>query len=87
VLANEEDEECRVVAAKLFNSLAGSIGIELCEIYAVPTIASFAEDSNSKVRKAVALNFLNMCRSITSETFKRKMLPVYDKYVIYFNLC
>ena len=45
----------------------------------MPTIASFAEDTNSKVRKAVALNFMNMCKSISEDTFKKKMLPVYDK--------
>ncbi len=78
-MANEEEEESRVVAAKLFNSLAPNIGRELCEIYVVPTIASFAEDTNSKVRKAVASNFLEMCKSISAETFRRKIIPVYEK--------
>lgn len=79
VLANDDDEECRVVAARLFNSLANNIGIELCEIYVVPTIASFAEDTSSKVRKALASNFLNMSRSITKEHFARKIIPIYEK--------
>lgn len=79
VLANEEEEESRVVAAKLFNALANNIGTELCEIYVVPTVASFAEDSSSKVRKALASNFLNMCRSISKESFSKKMIPVYEK--------
>ncbi len=78
-MANEEEEESRVVAAKLFNSLAPNIGRELCEIYVVPTIASFAEDTNSKVRKAVASTFLEMCKSISAETFRRKIIPVYEK--------
>jgi len=79
VLANEEDEEHRVVSARLFNALAPNIGRELCEIYIIPTIASFAEDTNSKVRKAVVSNFLEMCKSISKETFKRKMIPVFEK--------
>ena len=79
VLANDDEEESRVVAARLFNALANNIGVELCEIYVVPTVASFAEDSSSKVRKALASNFLNMCRSITKELFSRKIIPVYQK--------
>lgn len=51
----------------------------MCEIYVVPTVASFAEDSSSKVRRALASNFLNMCRSITKELFSKKMIPVYEK--------
>lgn len=63
----------------MFNALANNIGVELCEIYVVPTVASFAEDSSSKVRRALASNFLNMCRSITKELFSKKMIPVYEK--------
>jgi len=76
---DDSDEESRVLAAKLFNSLAPIIGRELCELYVVPQIASFADDPNSKVRKAVATNFMNMCTSISENAFKAKLLPVYTK--------
>ena len=80
VLANDtEDEESRVVAAKLFNALANNVGEELLCIYVVPTMASFAEDTSSKVRKAVANNFLNMSRSISRDIFSKKIIPVYEK--------
>ena len=78
-MANEEEEESRVIAAKLFNSLAPLIDRELCELYVVPTVASFADDTNSKVRKAVAGNFLKMCKSVSESAFKAKLLPVYTK--------
>ncbi len=76
---NDQDEESRVLAARLFNQLAPIIGRELCELYVVPQIASFADDPHSKVRKAVAGNFLNMCVSVSESSFKSKLLPVYQK--------
>lgn len=76
---DDQDEESRVLSAKLFNQLAPIIGRELCELYVVPQIASFADDPHSKVRKAVAGNFLNMCISISEGSFKSKLLPVYQK--------
>jgi serine/threonine-protein phosphatase 4 regulatory subunit 1 len=80
VMAHDDsDEEARVLATRLFNSLATIIGRELCELYVVPQIASFADDPHSKVRKAVAGNFLNMCISVSENSFKTKLLPVYQK--------
>lgn len=80
VMAHDDsDEDARVLATKLFNMLAPIIGRELCELYAVPQIASFADDPHSKVRKAVAGNFLNMCMSISDVSFKSKLLPVFQK--------
>jgi hypothetical protein len=76
---DDSDEESRVLAARLFNQLAPIIGRELCELYVVPQIASFADDPHSKVRKAVAGNFLNMCQSVSEGSFKSKLLPVYQK--------
>jgi hypothetical protein len=76
---DDQDEESRVLSAKLFNQLAPIIGRELCELYVVPQIASFADDPHSKVRKAVAGNFLNMCISVSESSFKSKLLPVYQK--------
>jgi serine/threonine-protein phosphatase 4 regulatory subunit 1 len=76
---DDQDEESRVLSAKLFNQLAPIIGRELCELYVVPQIASFADDPHSKVRKAVAGNFLNMCMSVSEASFKTKLLPVYHK--------
>jgi serine/threonine-protein phosphatase 4 regulatory subunit 1 len=76
---DDQDDESRVLSAKLFNQLAPIIGRELCELYVVPQIASFADDPHSKVRKAVAGNFLNMCMSVSESSFKTKLLPVYEK--------
>lgn len=76
---DDNDEESRVLATKLFNALAPIIGQELCELYVVPQIASFADDPHSKVRKAVAGNFLNMCMGVSDTSFKTKLLPVYQK--------
>lgn len=76
---NDNDEEARVLAIKLFNSLGPIIGRELCELYVVPQIAFFASENNTKVRRAVASNFLNMCTSVSENSFKQKLLPVYQK--------
>lgn len=62
--------------------MAPIIGRELCELYVVPQIASFASDSYYKVRKAVAYNFINMCQAVSETCFKNKLIPVYQKYSI-----
>jgi HEAT repeat protein len=76
---DDNNEESRILAIKLFNALGPIIGQELCELYVVPQIASFADENNSKVRRAVASNFLNMCESVSENSFKTKLLPVYQK--------
>jgi len=75
----EEHDNYRINATKLFNNLAKILGRDLLEQYVVPQVASFADDHECKVRKSVAENFINICEGISSECFKKKMLPVYEK--------
>ena len=79
-MANDDvDEESRILASKLFNSLASIIGHELCEFYIIPQVASFAHDTNSKVRKAVASGFYTLSSNITPTMFKAKLIPVFQQ--------
>lgn len=71
------DETSRILAAKLFNTLAPIIGRDLCEFYIVPQISSFANDPNVKVRNAITNNLINMCNSISQTAFKNKLIPAY----------
>ena len=75
----EEHDNYRINATKLFNNLAKILGRDLLEQYVVPQVASFADDHECKVRKSVAENLINICEGISSECFKKKMLPVYEK--------
>ena len=76
---DDSDEDSRILATKLFNNLAPIIGQELCELYVIPQIDSFADDPNSKVRKAVACHFYNLCTIVTIISFKNKLLPIFQK--------
>ena len=61
IMAHDDgDENNRVLSVKLFNELALIIGQELCELYVVPQVASFADDQSCLVRKAVAMNLINI---------------------------
>ena len=75
----EEHDNYRINATKLFNNLAKILGRDLLEQYVVPQVASFADDHECKVRKSVAENLINICEGISPECFKKKMLPLYEK--------
>jgi len=83
---DDSDENSRILATKLFDKLAPIIGQELCELYVIPQIDSFADDPNSKVRKAVANNFYNLCTIVSNISFKNKLLPIFQKYIINYKL-
>lgn len=76
---DDENENNRVLSVKLFNELALIIGQELCELYVVPQVASFADDQSCLVRKAVATYFINICEAVSKECFNHRLLPVYQK--------
>lgn len=76
---DDENENNRVLSVKLFNELALIIGQELCELYVVPQVASFADDQSCLVRKAVATNFINICEAVSKDCFNHRLLPVYQK--------
>ncbi len=79
-LANDDvDEESRIIASKLFNNLVSIVGHELCEFYIIPQVASFAHDTNSKVRKAVASGFHLLSTNVNRNMFKAKLIPVFQK--------
>lgn len=80
IMAHDDaDENNRVLSVKLFNELALIIGQELCELYVVPQVASFADDQSCLVRKAVAMNLINICEAVSKECFNNRLLPVYQK--------
>ena len=75
VMAHDDsDEEARVLATRLFNSLATIIGRELCELYVVPQIASFADDPHSKVRKATLNGLKDVIVSRGAEPFLQEAI-------------
>ena len=76
---DDKDEDSRILAIRLFNSLAPIIGKELCEQFIVPQVTSFGDDPSMKVRKAIMSNFLNICNVASTNTFKLRLLPLYQK--------
>jgi len=79
-MAQENDDEQRKEKAMhLFGCLAPLLGSELIQCYAIPQVNSFINDTSYKVRKEVAVQFINICEKIPKDLFKKKMLPVYKK--------
>mmetsp|Transcript_8274 Transcript_8274/g.7852 ORF Transcript_8274/g.7852 Transcript_8274/m.7852 type:complete len:259 (+) Transcript_8274:407-1183(+) len=76
-LAHEEgDEKARVTALKILNKVAGKLDSELCEKFIVKEIKSLAIDPFSLVRKNVAANLNNVCRSINRDCFLNEIFPL-----------
>ena len=76
---DDENEQNRVLAVKLFNDLAAIIGQEFCELYVVPQMQSFADDQSCKVRKTLASNFINICNAVSKQCFNTRLLDIYKK--------
>ena len=77
-LAHEDDkEDKRMTAAELLNSLAESLGSDLCKQFVIPEIVSLAEDPVFRVRKATALNFHNICRMGGEHELFERLMPAF----------
>jgi serine/threonine-protein phosphatase 4 regulatory subunit 1 len=77
-LANDAtEEEHRVEAATLFHNLAPIFGPELCMQVVLPLVVKLAEDSVFRVRKAIAANIGNICRTVGVEATTQHLLPVF----------
>eukprot|EP01120_Amphizonella_sp_Union-15-10_P017402 TRINITY_DN964_c0_g1_i4.p1 TRINITY_DN964_c0_g1~~TRINITY_DN964_c0_g1_i4.p1 ORF type:complete len:787 (+),score=169.29 TRINITY_DN964_c0_g1_i4:71-2431(+) len=73
------DEEHRVEAAELMNFLAPIVGPELCLNNFIPLVTTLTTDPMFRVRKAVASNLGNICRTIGSEQTTNLVLPLFIK--------
>ena len=62
-----EQEELRMTAAGLFNSLAEYFGPDLCQFFVCPEIISLSEDAVFRVRKSCSLNCCNILWTIVLE--------------------
>lgn len=76
-LAHEEDDErARVTALQILNKVAGKLDEELCEKFIVKEIKSLAIDPFPLVRKSVASNISNVCKSISRDWFLHEIFPL-----------
>lgn len=78
---DERAEDYRVVAALLFNEMAGLFGKECCVNDVLPELELLANDSNFTVRKTVGANLGKVCEVVQEEIADKTVLP------IYLNLC
>ena len=77
-LAHEDDKEDRqMTAAELLNSLAESLGIDLCKQFVIPEVVSLAEDPVFRVRKSIALNFHNICKIGGEFELFERLMPAF----------
>lgn len=76
-LAHEEDDEkARITALQILNKVAGKLDSELCEKFIVKEIKSLSIDPFPLVRKSVASNLSNVCKSINRECFLQEIFPL-----------
>jgi serine/threonine-protein phosphatase 4 regulatory subunit 1 len=77
-LAHEDDkEESRMTAAELLNSLAETLGTDLCKQFVIPEVVSLAEDPAFRVRKATALNFHYVCKTGGEHELFERLMPAF----------
>ena len=76
-LAHEEDDEkVRITALRILNQVAGKLDAELWEKFIVKEIKSLAIDPFPQVRKNVASNLTNVCKSINRDWFLNEIFPL-----------
>ena len=72
-----EQEELRMTAAGLFNSLAEYFGPDLCQFFVCPEIISLSEDAVFRVRKSCSLNIGNIIKIASEETIRERLMPAF----------
>jgi serine/threonine-protein phosphatase 4 regulatory subunit 1 len=79
-LAHEtESEDLRVTGASLLNTLAPTMGKDLCCQFIAAEIVSLARDPKFRVRKAVSLSMHQACQAVGPDLAVRKLLPSFSK--------
>eukprot|EP00756_Hemistasia_phaeocysticola_P031115 Hpha_TRINITY_DN16332_c2_g8::TRINITY_DN16332_c2_g8_i1::g.60909::m.60909/K15424/PPP4R1; serine/threonine-protein phosphatase 4 regulatory subunit 1 len=74
---DERAEDCRIVAAQLFNELASKFGPERCKETVIKEVAALAAHTSFSMRKVVASNVGNIMKTVGEETAGGQVLPVY----------
>ncbi|EQC39152.1 hypothetical protein SDRG_03358 [Saprolegnia diclina VS20] len=75
----DDDEQMRITALILLNKLAVFLGRDLCCQFCVPEFISLSEDPVFRVRKAMVLNFANVCMTAGPEVTEERLLPAYTR--------
>ncbi|ETW06513.1 hypothetical protein, variant [Aphanomyces invadans] len=77
-LAHEDgDEQMRITALTLLNKLAVYLGRDLCCQFCVPEFISLAGDPVFRVRKAIALNCVQVCTTAGPDVTEERLLPAF----------
>ncbi|ETV75526.1 hypothetical protein H257_10346 [Aphanomyces astaci] len=77
-LAHEDgDEQMRITALTLLNKLAVFLGPDLCCQFCVPEFISLAGDPVFRVRKAIALNCVQVCTIAGPVVTEDRLLPAF----------
>lgn len=69
----------RVTAIELLNTLAVPLGFDLCRQFIIPEIISLIEDPSFQVRRAIALNYYNICKISGEYELFEKLMPGFVK--------
>ncbi|KDO35750.1 hypothetical protein SPRG_18895 [Saprolegnia parasitica CBS 223.65] len=75
----DDDEQMRITALILLNKLAVFLGRDLCCQFCVPEFISLSEDPVFRVRKAMVLNFANVCMTAGPDVTEERLLPAYTR--------
>ncbi|OQS00110.1 hypothetical protein THRCLA_06221 [Thraustotheca clavata] len=75
----DDDEQMRITGLVLLNKLAIFLGRDLCCQFCVPEFISLSEDPVFRVRKAMVLNFSQVCATAGPEVTEERLLPAYNR--------
>jgi hypothetical protein len=78
-LAHDEDEGHKTLALDLLSILSQYIEMELCENFIAREVESLADETEFKIRKAVASVLGNLSQRLSKQGFKNRILPIYYK--------
>lgn len=63
-LHDDSDEEKRILGLELLNSLAPTLGKEICHNFLIHEMVSLQDDHIYRVRKATVLNMVNISKTV-----------------------
>lgn len=78
---NNDDEDARSTAVQLLNSLAETLGRDLCQQFVGVELVALCEDPAFRVRKATASSFAEVARVVGDEYVLRRLLPAFSNLV------
>jgi len=78
-MANDQNDDTKLIAIKILNGLVGIISADLVEQYIVSQIKCTSDIKDVRIRKALVQTLVETSLVVSKNTFRNKLLPIFQK--------